>query len=72
MIQLTKAEEKSLDLCLKKSLLDSSKILGCQLSEFKVVRYSKKPSRRDSYSVDFAWKTDDKLRIHLGLKKNQA
>ena len=72
MINLTQAEESSLNLRLKKSLLNSSKILGCRLSEFEVVEACKKPSRLDAYWVDFAWESEKNLRMRLAFKKHQA
>jgi hypothetical protein len=72
MINLTQAEKSSLDLRLKKSLLDSSKVLGCELPEFKVINSCKKPSSRDAYWVDFVWESDKNLRLRLEFENRQA
>jgi hypothetical protein len=73
MINLNKAEESSLYTFLKRPLLESSKILGCQLSEFEVIKACQKPVCLDSYWVDLVWESDNNLRIRLEFdKKRQA
>jgi hypothetical protein len=71
MIELTEAEKSSLDLGLKKNLLDSSKILGCELSEFQVIDFCKNPAHIDDYRVEFAWESDQNLRLRLAFKKGK-
>jgi len=72
MFNSDQVEEYPLDSRIKKSLLDSSKMLGCRLSEFEVIDFCKKPSRLDSYWADFAWESEENLRIHLEFEKRQA
>lgn len=72
MRNLNQVEESSLDLRLKKNLLEFSQILGCRLSEFEVVATCKKPTCLESYWVDLAWESDKNLRLHLAFNKHQA
>jgi hypothetical protein len=65
-------KESSLDSRIKKNLLDSSKMLGCRVSEFEVKDFCKKPSHIDSYWANFAWESDENLRIRLDFEKRQA